>query len=232
MRAALSAIAARMSSRVGRRAEAQVESAAPRRRSAATTDNAEGAGGADRLPGAVDLDPLQGCRSSEVLVVRNRLLKSTFRPRPRVATDTIVQLWSGDADALLDCYTKKDLQIQAFSRAAEGIRTLDLLHGKKYVKPRFQCPYECLLVVRCDRIASDYREFWYRRGTEEADAAERHLAPLASSQTAHPLAGTVHERVARPVPPASVTSASADAADNAISAASMGPPARSHHNAI
>jgi hypothetical protein len=27
--------------------------------------------------------------------------------------------------------TQKDLQMQAFSRAAEGIRTLDLLHGKQ-----------------------------------------------------------------------------------------------------
>ena len=37
----------------------------------------------------------------------------------------------GDADALLDCYNEKDLQMQAFSEAAEGIRTLDLLHGKQ-----------------------------------------------------------------------------------------------------
>ena len=87
--------------------------------------------GQEHLPGAVDLDPLQGRRSSKVLVARNRLLKSTFRPRPRVAADTIVQSLSGDADALLDCYNEKDLQMQVFSRAAEGIRTLDLLHGKQ-----------------------------------------------------------------------------------------------------
>src|SRR5215218_9194322 len=122
--------------------------------------------------------------------------------------------------------------MQAFSRAAEGIRTLDLLHGKQLLKPRFPAQVRVPGEIRCDRIASDYREFWYRRGTEEADAAEGHLAPLASSQTAHPLAGTLHERAARPLPPASVTSASADAADNAISAASISPAARSHHNAI
>ena len=87
--------------------------------------------GQEHLPGAVDLDPLQGRRRSKVLVARNRLLKSTFRPRPRVAADTIVQSLSGDADVLLDCYNEKDLQMQAFSRAAEGIRTLDLLHGKQ-----------------------------------------------------------------------------------------------------
>jgi hypothetical protein len=28
---------------------------------------------------------------------------------------------------------KKDLQMQAFSRAADGIRTHDLLHGKQFV---------------------------------------------------------------------------------------------------
>jgi hypothetical protein len=28
---------------------------------------------------------------------------------------------------------EKDLQMQAFSRAAEGIRTLDLLHGKQFL---------------------------------------------------------------------------------------------------
>jgi hypothetical protein len=87
--------------------------------------------GQEHLAGAVDLDPLQGRRSSKVLVARNRLLKSTFRPRPRVAADTIVQSLSGVADALFDCYNENDLQMQAFSRAAEGIRTLDLLHGPR-----------------------------------------------------------------------------------------------------
>jgi hypothetical protein len=88
--------------------------------------------GQEHLPGAVDLDPLQGRRSSKVLVARNRLLKSTFRPRPRVAADTIVRSLSGDADALLDCYNEKVLQMRAFFEAAEGIRTLDILHGKQW----------------------------------------------------------------------------------------------------
>jgi hypothetical protein len=86
--------------------------------------------GQEHLSGAVDLDPLQGRRSSKVLVARNRLLKSPVRPRPRVAADTIVQSLSGDADALLDCYKEKVLQMRPFLEAAEGIRTLDLLHGK------------------------------------------------------------------------------------------------------
>jgi hypothetical protein len=76
--------------------------------------------GQEHLLGAVDLDPLQGRRSSKVLVARNRLLKSTFRPRPRVAADTIVQSLSGDADALLDCYNKKGLQMQPFSKRLKG----------------------------------------------------------------------------------------------------------------
>jgi hypothetical protein len=31
----------------------------------------------------------------------------------------------------MDCPHEKDLQMQTFSEAAEGIRTLDLLHGKQ-----------------------------------------------------------------------------------------------------
>jgi hypothetical protein len=38
---------------------------------------------------------------------------------------------SGDADALLDCYNEKVLQMQASFEAADGIRTHDLLHGKQ-----------------------------------------------------------------------------------------------------
>jgi hypothetical protein len=36
-----------------------------------------------------------------------------------------------DANALADCAHEKDLQMQAFSEAADGIRTHDLLHGKQ-----------------------------------------------------------------------------------------------------
>ena len=36
-----------------------------------------------------------------------------------------------DVDELSDCAQEKDLQMQAFREAAEGIRTLDLLHGKQ-----------------------------------------------------------------------------------------------------
>jgi hypothetical protein len=37
----------------------------------------------------------------------------------------------GDANAPAACVEEKDPQMQAFPRAAEGIRTLDLLHGKQ-----------------------------------------------------------------------------------------------------
>jgi hypothetical protein len=69
-----------------------------------TWDHGQGEGcGWGRSPyRPVDLDPLQGRRSSKVLVARNHLLKSIFRPRPRVAADTIVQSLSGDADAQPD----------------------------------------------------------------------------------------------------------------------------------
>jgi hypothetical protein len=36
-----------------------------------------------------------------------------------------------DADEQDDCSNEKDLQMQAFCEAADGIRTHDLLHGKQ-----------------------------------------------------------------------------------------------------
>jgi hypothetical protein len=49
----------------------------------------------------------------------------------------IVQSLSDDVEALPDCAKVKDLQMQAFARAADGIRTLDLLPGKQNVPCRF-----------------------------------------------------------------------------------------------
>jgi hypothetical protein len=42
------------------------------------------------------------------------------------------------ADEPADCAHEKDLQTQAFWEAAEGIRTLDLLHGKQSVPRRIR----------------------------------------------------------------------------------------------
>jgi hypothetical protein len=43
-----------------------------------------------------------------------------------------------DADALADWRDEKGLQIAGFHEAAEGIRTLDLLHGKQRVRSEFR----------------------------------------------------------------------------------------------
>ena len=48
-----------------------------------------------------------------------------------------------DADGQRDCNNEKDLQMRSFSRAAEGIRTLDLLHGKQYLWSPFGAHIPC-----------------------------------------------------------------------------------------
>jgi hypothetical protein len=48
-----------------------------------------------------------------------------------------------DADAQPGGANEKDLQMQAFCEAAEGIRTLDLLHGKQNVGNRRLPKYSC-----------------------------------------------------------------------------------------
>jgi hypothetical protein len=48
-----------------------------------------------------------------------------------------------DANAPADRAHKKDLQMQAFSQAADGIRTHDLLHGKQRVGFRFAPRFPC-----------------------------------------------------------------------------------------
>jgi hypothetical protein len=49
----------------------------------------------------------------------------------------------GDANAPADCAHEKDLQMQAFPKAAEGIRTLDLLHGKQSVRSPIAADFPC-----------------------------------------------------------------------------------------
>jgi hypothetical protein len=55
------------------------------------------------------------------------VLLGTADDRPAASPESV----RPDAEELSDCPSKKDLQMQAFSEAAEGIRTLDLLHGKQ-----------------------------------------------------------------------------------------------------
>jgi hypothetical protein len=102
----------------------------------------------------------------------------------RVATDTIVQSLSSDADALLDYYNEKALQMQAFLRAAEGIRTLDLLHGKQLLAfpecPKMPANQRVLAHDRHDGvpgIALKSRQF--RQGTDN----ERSEGPAGSASS-------------------------------------------------
>jgi hypothetical protein len=68
---------------------------------------------------------------------------------------------------------KKDLQMQAFQRAAEGIRTLDLLHGKQFLLFMFGADIPCkcrgswVWVSCCDSPAftASSREFRHPMGT-------------------------------------------------------------------
>jgi hypothetical protein len=48
-----------------------------------------------------------------------------------------------DADGQGDCRDQKGLQIRAFCEAAEGIRTLDLLHGKQELRLRLCVECSC-----------------------------------------------------------------------------------------
>ena len=102
--------------------------------STATTDKAEGCR-CGRTPNRRGRLPIR-CRDAEVPRCWSLGIACSRAPSDRVlrvAADTIVQSLSGDADALLDCYNEKVLQMQAFPEAADGIRTHDLLHGKQYM---------------------------------------------------------------------------------------------------
>jgi GNAT superfamily N-acetyltransferase len=109
-------------------------SLAPRRRQ--HCDHGQGGGvpvGHEHLPGAVDLDPLQGRRSSKVLVARNRLLKSTFRPCPRVSAARLSSHCPVTQTHCSTATTKSPANAGLF-QAADGIRTHDLLHGKQLLR--------------------------------------------------------------------------------------------------
>jgi hypothetical protein len=57
---------------------------------------------------------------------------------------------------------QKDLQMRAFQRAAEGIRTLDLLHGKQNLRRQFgsSTPAKRLFLLASSRVTlpGSYRE--------------------------------------------------------------------------
>jgi hypothetical protein len=72
------------------------------------------------------------CSSSRKQPANKPLLRASRR-----AQGLTTQWLPVDATAPADSAHKKDLQMQAFWKAAEGIRTLDLLHGKQSVRRRF-----------------------------------------------------------------------------------------------
>ena len=118
-------------SRVGRRAGAQVESAGPRRRQ--HRDHGQGGGvpmGYEHLPGAVDLDPLLRRRSCKV--------GRSESPAKKHLPTADASRRGHDCPVIVRCRRRSTRLLQRkspanldFSRAAEGIRTLDLLHGKQ-----------------------------------------------------------------------------------------------------
>ena len=92
-----------------------------------------------------------------------------------------------DADAQADCAHEKDLQMQAFSEAADGIRTHDLLHGKQSVGFRVRADIACKLKLSpvwmfcCNSPAfhASSRGFRHPGGTRTAaDTPGRHGIPI------------------------------------------------------
>jgi hypothetical protein len=88
----------------------------------ATTATNEQCGGVtvaqEHRPGAVD--PLHGRIRPKVLLARNRLQRSTFRPLARSARATIVQSLSDDADALWTARTKKTCKCRPSRKRLTG----------------------------------------------------------------------------------------------------------------
>jgi hypothetical protein len=73
-------------------------------------------------------------KRSKVRVPTNRLQIGCFLTPLTAGRPPGAHWVPGDANAQADCGNEKDLQMQVFSKAAEGIRTLDLLHGKQNVE--------------------------------------------------------------------------------------------------
>ena len=58
-------------------------------------------------------------------------ITGVFSRAPVIGGPRVPESVRPDAVEQGDCSDEKDLQTQVFSKAAEGIRTLDLLHGKQ-----------------------------------------------------------------------------------------------------
>ena len=73
----------------------------------------------------------------------HRVFCGTADDRPGASPESV----RPDTDEQGDCLDQKGLQMQAFCEAAEGIRTLDLLHGKRNVGSRASQEKSCKMPV-------------------------------------------------------------------------------------
>ena len=164
------------------------------RESRRTTDRAEGCRcGRSTYPARSTLDPLQGRRGSKVLVARNRLLKSTFRPRPRVAADTIVQSLSGDADALLDCYPKKTCKCRLFRKRLKGFEPSTFCMASSVwrtglgssVPSKGSCFWSRAAPGWCPGVRADLRQLEDRLRTGRKSAEQERTAEAGAGAARH-----------------------------------------------
>jgi hypothetical protein len=77
------------------------------------------------------LDLLQACRMLQFGRTRSACKLGVFLEATDDRRTASPESVRPDAEEQGDCRNEKDLQMQAFSEAPEGIRTLDLLHGKQ-----------------------------------------------------------------------------------------------------
>jgi hypothetical protein len=139
-----------------------------------------------RPPVSRTFDLLRARKRSAVRVVAKHLERRGFgafttvrRPGQSAFSPQLTQTLNPTSD------TKKTLQIQRFSRAAEGIRTLDLLHGKQSLWSLFGADTACKNEVFrvggsfCDSTAftASSREFGHRMGTRAGCPSTVMLSP-------------------------------------------------------
>jgi hypothetical protein len=109
-----------------------------------------------------------------------------------------------EADAQADCAREKDLQMQVFSEAADGIRTHDLLHGKQNVgeEPGHKPPAKCGFWPACAvTMAREFTPIHDGLGTEWGPGRETRVdsaRPMtcAARHAPAPSLGVPHVRLA------------------------------------
>jgi hypothetical protein len=127
-------------------------------------------------PHQANTRPSTACRMTSVRTTRIGLQTGRFLDAAddrRAASPESVR---PDAEEQGDCRNENDLQIHTFPKAAEGIRTLDLLHGKQNLQFRFaaQSPWkhEVIELPGADGDSTAFhgkpRGFRHRRGSRTA----------------------------------------------------------------